>query len=525
MQQATCMKCKTAPAVATVRQKEPYCHNCIEIGVQQRCLVSTKGLGLISPGDAALLALSGGAASTALLYCMAAMQAPADAVRPIRGKLPYKLSVLHIDCSMQQGVTPQQAANNTSPDHTQLQQLQALLAVLATAAGYSQQPLLLHLSDAFCTEQQLQQLLAHQQQQGSAQDHACNGSSASLVEPTAQHANAQQPQQPQPPQQQQQQQHLQRLQQLVAAISDATGREDIITHLRDQLLLRAAAVLGCNRLLRADCASRIAVRVIADASKGRGFSLPADIHSMDGRLMQHGGPCVLQPFRDITHKELRELCRYKGLPLLQEGSGSSGSSAGGLGSGSSSSMNVLAERFVGEMESSLPISIYTILRTAAHLEPFEFTDAAAMVPKAADALKKHHSHRQQQQQVSGGEQQVNGQPRAAEVQWRLCGICNAPLPARQPAPAGPAEGDAGSGSGHAAHEGNNGVAAAGDGSMISTCSSLCYSCDKQILQQVQLVPAAAPGKALSLNDKMQRLRQLLPPGILLDCDSGDETDS
>jgi hypothetical protein len=232
------------------------------------------------------------------------------------------------------------------------------------------------------------------------------------------------------------------------------------------------------------------------------------------------------------------------LPLLQEGSGSSGSSAGGLGSGSSSSMNVLAERFVGEMESSLPISIYTIIRTAAHLESFGFTDAAAMVPKAADALKKHHSHRQQQQQqqqqqLSGEEQQANGQSRAAAVQWQLCRICNAPLPVQQPAPVGPAERDAGSGSARAvAHEGSNGVAAAGDGSMDSTCSQLCYSCNKQILQQVKPVPAAiaaaaapataaaaAPGKALSLDEKMQRLKQLLPPGMLLESDSGDDADS
>jgi cytoplasmic tRNA 2-thiolation protein 2 len=445
------MKCKAAPAVATIRQHEPYCHACIETGIAQKARVSTKGAGLISTGDTALLALSGGAASAGLLCCMAAMQAPPDALHPIRNKLPYQLSVLHIDCAMP--AQPQQ-------------QLQAQLAALAAAAEYTQQqPLLLHVSDVFCTQQELQQLL----QQAPSQ-----------------------PDQQQEPRQQQPPQHLQQLQELVAAISDPTGREDLVTHLRDQLLLRSASVLGCSRLLRGDSASRMAVRVIAEAAKGRGFSLPADIQNMDGRLMQTGGPAVLQPLREVTHKELQELCRFKGLPLLHEGSSSSSSGSGGLGggSGSSSSVNTLAERFVGEMEGSLPASIYTIIRTAAHLEPFGFSDAPALVPQAAEALKNNLNQKRKQQLAGAAQQQhADGSAHCVPTQssWQLCSICRAPLPAA-PAQAG----------------------GTGDGS-----SRLCYSCNRQILQQVKPAAAAVAAKPLLLEEKMQRLKQLLPPGLLL----------
>lgn len=455
------MKCKAAPAVTTIRQHEPYCHACIETGIAQKARVSTKGAGLISSGDSALLALSGGAASAALLCCMAAMQAPPDALRPIRNKLPYQLSVLHIDCAMP--AQPQQ-------------QLQAQLAALATAAEYTQQqPLLLHMSDVFCTQQELQQLLLPVHDQRDQQ---------------------QEPRQQQPPQ------HLQHLRELVAAVSDPTGREDLVTHLRDRLLLRSASVLGCSRLLRGDSASRMAVRVIAEAAKGRGFSLPADLQNMDGRLMQDGGPAVLQPLREVTHKELRELCRFKGLPLLHEGSSSrtGGSSGGGLGSGGSgsSSVNTLAERFVGEMEGSLPASIYTIIRTAAHLEPFGFSDAPALVPQAAEALRNNLNQKRKQQLAGAAQQQANGSAHCAPTQsWQLCSICRAPLPA-EPAQAG----------------------GSGDGS-----SKLCYSCNRQILQQVKPAGAAVAAKPLSLEEKMQRLKQLLPPGLLLEYEEDGAADA
>ncbi len=48
------------------------------------------------------------------------------------------------------------------------------------------------------------------------------------------------------------------------------------------------------------------------------------------------------------------------------------------------------------MEGSLPASVYTIIRTAAHLEPLGFTDPAAVVPRAAAVVKKHHRHQAQQ---------------------------------------------------------------------------------------------------------------------------------
>jgi cytoplasmic tRNA 2-thiolation protein 2 len=520
MEGVACMKCKAAPAITTIRQKEPYCQSCIDTGVQQKCRVETKASGLISTGDRALLALSGGAASAALLFCMCEMQAPLESQRPSRGKVPFSLTVLHIDYSMHSRAAGQQAAADSSRDQQQQQQLQEQLASLAAATGNTQQPAVLHISDVFCDDEQLQQLLAGSQSQSGAADIQPQPDSCGL----GPH-----------PQQQQQQQHMQRLQDLVSAVGDPTGREDLLAHLRDNLLLRAAAALGCNRLLRGDSASRMAVRIVAEAAKGRGYSLPGDIQAMDGRFLAQLGLCVLQPLREVTHKELRQLCTYRALPLLppEASSGSSGGLRRAAGAGDSSNVNALSERFVREMEAGLPASIYAIIRTAAHLARFEFTDAAALLPQAAEALQqkqkllRHRNQPQQQQQQQQQQQNTNGhvRPAAAAAQLQLCSICKAPLELQGAVP-----GSTGAtAAGQAAASNHHSISSIG-GAGFGAVRQLCYSCNRQILQQVKPPAAAAAASAattavapgvLSL-EKLQRLKQLLPPGLLLESDSEDE---
>ena len=74
-----------------------------------------------------------------------------------------------------------------------------------------------------------------------------------------------------------------RLVALLAAVGDATGRADLVRHLRTHLLLRTAAALGCGRLARGDCATALAAHIVAAASKGCGYSLPGDVGLVDAR--------------------------------------------------------------------------------------------------------------------------------------------------------------------------------------------------------------------------------------------------
>ena len=67
------------------------------------------------------------------------------------------------------------------------------------------------------------------------------------------------------------------------AVEDATGREDLVEALRRAALLAKAMELGCSKVALGDCATRAAVRVIAQSAKGAGFALPASIQHYDAR--------------------------------------------------------------------------------------------------------------------------------------------------------------------------------------------------------------------------------------------------
>jgi hypothetical protein len=490
------MKCKAAPAVALIRQHEPYCNTCIEAGIIAKFRYATKGQGLIATGDSVLLALSGGAASLALLWCTLAMQS-ANSSRPERGKVPFHLSVLHVDCSAAWGAPAEQA-----------QQRRQELQAAAAAAGFKGQLLVLQLQDVFADQDQLLQLLQDQQQQ---LQHTSTEQLQEQLQAT--HLAAAGEQQTSLHHQQLRQQWQQQLLELLNAVSDTTGREDVVVHLQDSLLLRSAAALGCNRMLRGECACRIAANIIAEAAKGRGFSLPADIQLLDARLLQQqAGPAVLRPLREVTHKELAALCAYKAVPCNDRQMGqphqSSSSSAGRGSSGhGAASVNQLAERFIADMQGSVPASIYTILRTASHLQPFGF-NALAAVPGAANMQSSaaRQSAKMQQQHVQG--QPENG----SQQQCQLCSICRAPVPAAAAAAAGAEDGGAAA------------DAAARDRLLLAGLTGahsrqLCYTCNRQVLYKVDVQREGSSAAAeTSLEARMQRLRQLLPAGMLLDED-------
>lgn len=87
------------------------------------------------------------------------------------------------------------------------------------------------------------------------------------------------------------------------AAQDVTGREDAVEHLRNKLLLRLAAAHGATKVAKGDTAATIAVRVIADLSKGRGYSLPSDIQMLDtrhGDALPAGAPKLLASRGGIT---------------------------------------------------------------------------------------------------------------------------------------------------------------------------------------------------------------------------------
>jgi hypothetical protein len=169
-------------------------------------------------------------------------------------------------------------------------------------------------------------------------------------------------------------------------------------------------------------------------------------------------------------------------------------------------VNQLADRFIADMQGSVPASIYTILRTASHLQPCGFNSVAAVPGAAAmQSSAARQSAKKQQQQT-----QVHVQPEnSSQQQWQLCSVCRAPLPSAAAAATDSSAADA--------------DAASRDRLLLAGLTGahsrqLCYTCNRQLLYKVEVQPERSSAADMLLEVRMQRLRQLLPPGMLLDDD-------
>ncbi|KAF2307935.1 hypothetical protein GH714_033463 [Hevea brasiliensis] len=190
-----------------------------------------------------------------------------------------------------------------------------------------------------------------------------------------------------------------RLTKLLDAANDATGKEDLLLHLRMLALQKVASENGYNRLILGSCTSRIACHVLAATVKGQGYSLSADIQYVDARW---DIPVVL-PLRDCTAQELNLLCRIDGLKTLQ------------LPNSPPAGINGLVSSFVTLLQEENPSRECTIVRTAGKLTPFHFN----RIPEISDCTVPLATRRRQKR--------YNLKPMESMSSESFCPLCNSPL--------------------------------------------------------------------------------------------------
>ncbi|XP_034223516.1 cytoplasmic tRNA 2-thiolation protein 2 isoform X2 [Prunus dulcis] len=190
-----------------------------------------------------------------------------------------------------------------------------------------------------------------------------------------------------------------RLKKLLDAVGDATGREDLLLHLRMLALQKVASQNGYNRLLLGSCVSRIACHVISATVKGQGYSLPADVQYVDARWEI---PVVL-PLRDCLAKELTMLCRLDGLKTVE------------LIRSPCTGINGLVSSFVTLLQEENPSRECTIMRTAGKLIPFHFNK----IEEIDDSNVLLATRRRQKR--------YNLKPNESFSSESFCFICNSPL--------------------------------------------------------------------------------------------------
>ncbi|XP_061340368.1 cytoplasmic tRNA 2-thiolation protein 2 [Gastrolobium bilobum] len=190
-----------------------------------------------------------------------------------------------------------------------------------------------------------------------------------------------------------------RLIKLVNAVSDPTGKEDMLLSLRMLALQKVASEFGYNRLVLGSCISRIASHVISATVKGQGYSLPADIQYVDARWEI---PVVL-PLRDCFAQEINMLCHLDGLKTIK------------LSTGPCSSINSITSSFVALLQEENPSRESTIVRTATKLIPFQFN----RIPEIVDGNVPLATRRRQKRYNLKSNESVSSES--------FCPLCNSPL--------------------------------------------------------------------------------------------------
>ncbi|KAF7147916.1 hypothetical protein RHSIM_Rhsim03G0021100 [Rhododendron simsii] len=190
-----------------------------------------------------------------------------------------------------------------------------------------------------------------------------------------------------------------RLRELVNAVSDVTGKEDLMLYLRMLSLQKIALENGYTKLLLGSCTSRIACHVITATVKGQGYSLAADIQYVDSRW---GVPVVL-PLRDCLTQELSMLCCLDSLKTVE------------VLDTPRSGINGLVSSFVKLLQEENASRECTIVRTAGKLTPFDFN----RMPVSGDLSCNLASLRRQKK--------YNLKLNELLPPESFCPICNSPL--------------------------------------------------------------------------------------------------
>ncbi|CAA3011915.1 cytoplasmic tRNA 2-thiolation 2 [Olea europaea subsp. europaea] len=188
-----------------------------------------------------------------------------------------------------------------------------------------------------------------------------------------------------------------RLMELINAVSDVTGKEDLLEHLRMLSLQKIAVDNGYTKLVLGTCASRIACHVLEAIVKA--YSLAADIQYVDARWEI---PVVL-PLRDCISKELSLLCSLDSLKKVETFQLPRGR------------INGLVSSFVKLLQEENSSRESTILRTAGKLEPLSFN----RILEVDDSNGQSASQQRRKK--------YNLKPTESHPPETFCSICHSPL--------------------------------------------------------------------------------------------------
>uniref|UniRef100_A0A673AZ00 Cytoplasmic tRNA 2-thiolation protein 2 n=1 Tax=Sphaeramia orbicularis TaxID=375764 RepID=A0A673AZ00_9TELE len=155
-----------------------------------------------------------------------------------------------------------------------------------------------------------------------------------------------------------QESHTQLLQQLMSSTKTQTAREELLSMLRQHLLVHTARTKGYSKLMLGDCCSRLAVKLLSSIALGRGAQLAQDTGFSDSR---YGDIITVRPMRDYSSKEIVFYNHMFKVPSIF---------IPGLDTmtADKSSIQRLTESFVTKLQADFPSTVSTIYRTSEKLQ-------------------------------------------------------------------------------------------------------------------------------------------------------------
>ena len=312
----TCMKCSNSPAVVVVRLNDPLCKSCFLAYFTHKFRATIGKSRAITAGEKVLLAFSGGLSSSALLHLVC--EGLSDTARK---KLRFEPGIAFVD----EGEVLNQSEEERAKYIEQIR-------VVATRTKFPFHQF--KLEDIFSPRQDLQD------------DAICCNKAKGQETRTLQ---------------------ADKLKNLFDATSSMTAKEDLLRTLRSKLLLASARHMGFSKIMFADCASRISVRLLSDISQGRGGDLPYETGFSDDR---HGNVIFVRPMREFMTKEIALYNFFNNvetvlIPTL------------GTMSHSHASIDRLTEDFVSGLQADFPFTVSTIFRTGDKLSVKEVSEDVA----------------------------------------------------------------------------------------------------------------------------------------------------
>lgn len=151
---------------------------------------------------------------------------------------------------------------------------------------------------------------------------------------------------------------------IIASLTSATARADVLSTLRTRLIVEYAKQTSCESILWGDSTTRLAEKTLAETAKGRGFSLPWQI--LDGRSPL--GINFHYPLRDVLKKELVsyvELAEPTLSSLVYEPV--SGATQASMSS-KNTTIDDLMKQYFESVEENFPSIVSNVVRTTGKLE-------------------------------------------------------------------------------------------------------------------------------------------------------------